>query len=108
VTDSGKEIVRGPDKAGISNLIEILAVTRDVDPAAIESEFDGSGYGDFKKAVAESVVSYLTPVRERYAELRPGEAALETILATGAEKARSLASATLTEVRERMGLGPAG
>src|SRR3954447_4824896 len=107
VTDSGKEIVRGSEKAGISNLIEILAVTRGAAPAEIESEFASSGYGDFKKAVAESVVSYLAPVRQRYAGLRPDEGALETILATGAEKARSLASATLAVVRERMGLGPA-
>jgi tryptophanyl-tRNA synthetase len=107
VTDSGKEIVRGPDKAGITNLIDILAVTRGVDPGEIEREFDGSGYGDFKQAVAESVVAYLGPVRERYDELRPDEAALETNLAAGAEKARSLASVTLADVRERMGLGPA-
>jgi len=46
-------------------------------------------------------------VRERYAELRPDEGALESILGTGAEKARSLASVTLADVRERMGLGPA-
>jgi len=107
VTDSGREIVRGPDKAGVSNLIEILAVTRGAEPGEIEREFDGSGYGDFKNAVAESVVSYLGPVRERYAELRPDEGALESILGTGAEKARSLASVTLADVRERMGLGPA-
>ena len=107
VTDSGKEVVRGAGKAGISNLIEIAAVTRGVEPATIESEFKGSGYGDFKKAVAESVVEYLTPVRDRYAGLRPDENALEAILGTGAEKARALASATLADVRERMGVGPA-
>jgi tryptophanyl-tRNA synthetase len=107
VTDSGREVVRGPEKTGISNLIEIAAVTRGTEPGAIESEFDGAGYGDFKKAVAESVVEYLSPVRDRYSGLRPDEKALESILASGAEKARALASATLVEVRERMGLGPA-
>src|SRR4051795_12496882 len=50
VTDSGKEIVRGPEKAGITNLIEIAAAPRGGEPAAVEGEFDGSGYGDFKKA----------------------------------------------------------
>ena len=106
VTDSGSDVVRGEGKEGISNLIEILSVVRGVDPAAIESEFDGSGYGDFKKAVAQAVVDYLAPVRERYAELRADEAELERILATGAEKARALASPTLVEVRAAMGVGP--
>jgi tryptophanyl-tRNA synthetase len=105
VTDSGREIVRAEDKAGISNLIEITAVARGVEPAEIEKEFEGSGYGDFKTAAAESVVELLAPVRERYGELRPDTAALEATLASGAEKARAIASETLAEVRERMGVG---
>ena len=100
VTDSGSEVVRGEGKEGIANLIEILAVVRGVDPAAIESEFEGSGYGDFKRAVADAVVEYLAPVRERYAELRADEAELERILAAGAEKARAIAAPTLAEVRD--------
>jgi tryptophanyl-tRNA synthetase len=106
VTDSGREIVRGDDKAGITNLIDILAVARAVDPDEVEREFEGQGYGDFKQAVAEAVVELLTPVRERYAELRPDQAALEAALAAGAEKARAIASRTLAEVRDRMGIGP--
>jgi tryptophanyl-tRNA synthetase len=106
VTDSGSEVVRGEGKAGISNLIEILAVVRDADPASIESEFDGSGYGDFKRAVADAVVDYLAPVRERYDQLRADEAELESILAGGAEKARAIASETVAEVRDAMGVGP--
>jgi tryptophanyl-tRNA synthetase len=106
VTDSGREVRRGPDKAGIANLIDILAVARDVDPGAIEAEFEGAGYGDFKKAVAEGVVGLLAPVQERYAELRPDEAAIEATLAAGAEKARAIAAPTLADVRERMGYGP--
>ena len=107
VTDSGHEVRRGPDKAGITNLIDILAVARGVDQAEIEREFAEAGYGDFKKAVAEGVVELLAPVRERYAELRPDQAALETALAAGAEKARAIAAATLADVRDRMGIGPA-
>jgi tryptophanyl-tRNA synthetase len=106
VTDSGTEIRRAPDKAGITNLIEILSVIRDVEPHEIEGEFEGSGYGDFKGAVAEAVVSYLSPVRERYSQLRPDEVAIEAALDTGAEKARAIASGTLAEVREAMGVGP--
>jgi tryptophanyl-tRNA synthetase len=107
VTDSGREVRRAPDKAGITNLIDIYAVARGSDPAAVESEFEGAGYGDFKKAVAEAVVEYLAPVRERYAELRPDEAALEETLAAGAEKARAIAAPVVADVRERMGFGPA-
>src|SRR5215216_2066987 len=95
VTDSGTEVRRAPDKAGITNLIEILSVVRDVSPEDIEREFSGSGYGDFKGAVANAVVEYLAPVRERYAELRPDEGAMEETLAAGAEKARGIATGTL-------------
>jgi tryptophanyl-tRNA synthetase len=107
VTDSGTEVRRGPDKEGIANLIEILSVVRGIAPEEVEREFDGSGYGDFKSAVAEEVVTYLAPVRERYGELRGDADALEGTLAAGAEKARAIASETLADVRERMGVGPA-
>jgi len=107
VTDSGREVRRAPDKAGITNLIDVYAVARGTDPATVEREFEGAGYGDFKKAVAEAVVDYLAPVRERYAELRPDQAALEATLAAGAEKARAIAAPTVAEVRERMGFGSA-
>jgi tryptophanyl-tRNA synthetase len=106
VTDSGREVRRGEDKPGVTNLIDILAVARGSAPEAIESEFAGAGYGDFKQAVAEGVVELLAPVRERYAELRPDEAALEAALAEGAEKARAIAAVTLAEVRDLMGIGP--
>ncbi len=105
VTDSGREVRRGEDKPGIANLIDILAVARGTGPAEVEREFEGAGYGDFKQAVAEAVIELLAPVRERYAELRPDEVALEATLAEGAEKAREIASRTLAEVRERMGVG---
>jgi tryptophanyl-tRNA synthetase len=106
VTDSGSEITRGPEKPGISNLIEILASVRGTTPQEIEQEFAGSGYGAFKQAVAEAVVDYLSPVRERYEELRADEQELERILATGAEKARVIADDTLRDVRRAMGVGP--
>jgi tryptophanyl-tRNA synthetase len=106
VTDSGREIARGPEKAGIANLIDVLAVARGAAPEAVEAEFAGAGYGEFKQAVAEAVVELLAPVRERYAELRPDKAALEAVLASGAEKARALAAPTVAEVRDRMGIGP--
>jgi tryptophanyl-tRNA synthetase len=106
VTDSGTEVVRSPEKPGISNLIDILAAVRGIAPEEVEREFDGSGYGGFKQAVADAVVEYLTPVRARYEELRADEAELERILARGAEKARAIASDTMLDVRRAMGVGP--
>ena len=106
VTDSGSEVRRGDGKEGIANLIEIHSAVTGRAPEEVESEFDGSGYGDFKGAVAEAVVDYLGSVRERYADLRADEAGLEATLAGGAEKARAIASETLADVREAMGVGP--
>ncbi|MFZ0041741.1 MAG: tryptophan--tRNA ligase, partial [Solirubrobacteraceae bacterium] len=106
VTDSGNEVRRAPDKPGITNLIDILAAVRGVSPQEVEGEFNGSGYGALKQAVADAVVEYLAPVRARYQELRGDEVALEGILSQGAEKAHAIASDTLLDVREAMGVGP--
>jgi tryptophanyl-tRNA synthetase len=106
VTDSGSEVRRAPEKAGISNLIDILAAVRGTPPETVEHEFDGSGYGRFKQAVADAVVEYLTPVRERYNELRTHEGELERIFEAGAEKAQAISSETVADVREVMGVGP--
>ncbi len=105
VTDSGSDVRRDPQKPGVSNLIEILAAVRGVDPAAIEAELAQARYGELKAAVAAAVVGYLAPVRARYEQLRADEGALESILEDGAERARAIAAATLADVRERMGVG---
>jgi tryptophanyl-tRNA synthetase len=105
-TDSGTEVVRAPDKPGISNLIEVLAVIRGLAPEDVEREFDGRGYGAFKEAVGEAVVEFLAPVRRRYEQLRPDERSIERTLGEGAERARAIASETLREVRGAMGVGP--
>jgi len=105
VTDSGTEIRRAPDKPGISNLIEILAAVEGIDADEVEGRFAEAGYGDFKRAVAEAVGGYLAPVRERYEQLRADEAQLEEILRGGGERARELAAETMSDVRERMGVG---
>ena len=107
VTDSGSDIARAPDKPGVTNLIDILAVARGVSPEAVEEEMRSArGYGDLKTATAEAVVEMLAPVRERYAELRGDEQRLEAILAEGAEKARAMARPVLADVRAAMGFAP--
>jgi tryptophanyl-tRNA synthetase len=106
-TDSGSETVRAPDKPGVTNLIDMLAAARGVEPEAIEREFDGQGYGALKQAVGEALVELVAPARERYQALRPDEEAIEAILARGAERAREIATGTMAEVRDVMGIGPA-
>ena len=106
VTDSGSEVRSGPDKPGITNLIEIMAAVRGTDPDAVQREFAGTGYGHFKQAVAGALVEYLAPVRERYDALRSDEAAIERLFATGAQQAQAIAAATLSDVRAAMGVGP--
>jgi tryptophanyl-tRNA synthetase len=105
VTDSGSEVRAAPDKPGISNLIEVMAVVRGVGHATIEREFEGQQYGAFKQAVADDLVEFLRPVRERYDEIRADEEALKQTLLEGADRARAMAAVTLADVREKMGVG---
>jgi tryptophanyl-tRNA synthetase len=75
VTDSGREVQYDPEtKPGVSNLLEIMSVATGEPIDALESRFDGSGYGALKEAVGESVVSLLTPIRKRFEELRDARA----------------------------------
>ena len=103
VTDSGREVVRSPEKAGITNLIEIMSVATGESPEAIESRYDGEGYGTFKQDVGEAVVALFEPVRQRYQELRADDRELQQMLALGAEKARKASAPTLEQMYERMG-----
>ena len=103
VTDSGTEVRRSPEKPGVTNLIDILAVAVGKQPEEIERQFDGAGYGSLKQAAAEAVAGYLAPVRERYQELRGDEAELERLFAEGASQARELVAPVLRDVREAMG-----
>ncbi|HKE53839.1 MAG TPA: tryptophan--tRNA ligase [Actinomycetota bacterium] len=107
VTDSGREIMRAPDKRGISNLIEILAVAQGIGPEDVEREYASeSGYAGFKEDVGAAVADYLRPIREGYEAIRPDTSHLEAILAEGAAKARAIAAKTVGTAADRMGLGP--
>ncbi len=108
VTDTGRDIRRAPDKPGISNLVEIMAVASGDPPDAIEAEYDGQGYGRFKDAVADAVIELLTPIRERYTQLRDDPGELQRLLARGAQKAREASAPTLAAMYDRMGFVRAG
>ena len=103
VTDSGSEIRRAEDKPGVSNLIDILSSLTGDAPEAIESRYDGTGYGQFKTDVGEAVVEALVPIQERYRELRSDDAELQRLLGRGAEKAAKASAPTLASMYERMG-----
>jgi tryptophanyl-tRNA synthetase len=104
VTDSGTEVRHDPEeKAGISNLIEIMAVVTGTTIADVESRYDGQGYGQFKGDVGDAVVELFAPIQQRYEELRADEGELRRLLAVGADKAREASAPTLEAMYERMG-----
>jgi len=103
VTDSGREIRRADDKPGVSNLVDILAVSTQRTPEDVEAAYEGSGYGDLKRDVGDAVVELLAPVRERYLALRADEPELLRLLAVGADKARTASAPTIEAIYERMG-----
>jgi tryptophanyl-tRNA synthetase len=105
VTDSGSEVRFDPEeKPGVSNLLSLYASATGVTIPAAEAEFAGSQYGAFKGAVAEALVEYLRPVRERYEELADDPGEVGRILAAGAEKAQAVATLTMDRVRTATGL----
>jgi tryptophanyl-tRNA synthetase len=104
VTDSGTDVRHDPEeKAGISNLIEIMAVVTGSTIADVESRYDGQGYGQFKGDVGDAVVELFAPIQQRYEELRADEGELRRLLAVGADKAREASAPTLETMYERMG-----
>jgi tryptophanyl-tRNA synthetase len=107
VTDSGSEVRRGNDKAGVTNLIDIMTVATGEAPEAIEARYPDGGYGQFKADVADAVVELLAPIQRRYAELRGDPGELARLLALGAGKAREAAEPTLRAMYDRMGFVPA-
>jgi tryptophanyl-tRNA synthetase len=86
------------------NLVGIMAAMTDETPDAVLQRFAGQGFGAFKPALADAAIALLAPLRERLTELRRDEAALDAILAAGAEKAAALAAPTLAEAYRAVGL----
>jgi tryptophanyl-tRNA synthetase len=108
VTDTGREIRFDEEhKPGISNLLTIYSALTGHSIPDLEEAYQGKGYGDFKKDLAELVVEFVTPFRERTQAYLDDPETLDTILGKGAEKARSVAAETLATVYERVGFLPA-
>jgi len=93
-------------KPGISNLLTIYSVLSGVSIAALEEQYSGNGYGDFKKGLAEVVTETFGPIRARALELLDDPAELDRILARNADRAAEIADATLAKVYDRVGFLP--
>ena len=105
VTDSENKVRFDPEnKPGVSNLMQIYSSITGLKMEEIEKEFENSGYGDFKTKVAETAVAKLEPIQKKYKELLENKEYLEKIYTEGANRARKLASKTLDEVKERIGI----
>lgn len=103
VTDSDSSVRVGEGKDGINNLISIYSAVTGMTAEQIEKEFEGKGYGDFKKAVGEAVVEELRPIREEYTRFISDKKQLEEIYREGALKAERIANKTLFKVMKKIG-----
>jgi len=107
VTDTGAEIRADEEaKPGITNLLRIYSALSGESVAGLERRYAGSGYGGFKKDLAEIVVGAFAPIRERTEKLLADEAELDAILAAGAARATKIAARTMSAVRDRVGFLP--
>lgn len=108
VTDTGTEIRFDPEnKAGVSNLLTIYSALTETPISEIETRYEGKGYGHLKVDLAEVVVEFFTPLREKTQEWLDSPERLDEVLATGAQRAEKIAAATIERVRDKMGLLPA-
>lgn len=103
VTDSEGQILYREEQPGIRNLIDIYSACTGKKPEEVVKEFDGKGYGDFKVAVGEAVVSVLRPLQESYEELSKDKAYIDGIIKANAEKANYVATKTLRKVQRKVG-----
>ncbi len=103
VTDSDNQILYSEDKPGIKNLIDIYSTATGKSIDDVVKEFDGKGYGDFKLAVGESVVSVLKPIQDKVAELSKNKDYIDGIIKTNGEKANYFANKTLRKVQKKVG-----
>lgn len=103
VTDSEAAVYRSEDKPGVANLMTIYGIMTGKNDAEIEREFAGRGYGDFKEAVAESIIAVFGPIEDEYQHILGDKAELERILKDGAERAQGIARRTLGKVYKKVG-----
>ena len=106
VTDSEGGIYRSPDKPGVTNLIEIYAAVTGTTPEAVENEFAGKGYGDFKPAVGEAVIETLRPIREETERLLADKGYLESLYRQGQRRRPPSPTGPCGKVHKKVGFAP--
>ncbi|MGL4450793.1 MAG: tryptophan--tRNA ligase [Sarcina sp.] len=106
VTDSVGVVNYTDDQPGVKNLINIVSTIEGVTPEEVVARYEGKGYADFKKDVAEVIVAELEPVQKRVKELLSNKKELEAIYKSGAEKANYVATKTLRKAQKKIGLIP--
>jgi len=107
VTDAGREVHYDvAEKPGVSNLLTIFSVLSERSISSLEVDYDGRGYGDFKKDLADVVVETFAPIRAHTLELLDDPAELDRVLAGNADRAAAIADVTLATVFDRIGLLP--
>ena len=103
VTDNEREIRYDEEaKPGVSNLLAIHSALSGRKLAELQSAFEGKGYGDLKKELAEVLVDFVTPIQQRVHAYLDDPAELDRVLATGARQAREEAAGTLATVYQRV------
>jgi tryptophanyl-tRNA synthetase len=107
VTDT-ESVVRADEaaKPGVTNLLRIYSALSGETIDSISARYGDSGYGKFKRDLGELVVDTFSPIRERTAKILADPGALDGVLLDGARRARRIAGATMTVVRDRCGLPP--
>ena len=103
VTDSEAQILYRDEQPGVKNLIDIYSACTNKSQQDVVKEFDGKGYGDFKMAVGEAVVSVLKPLQDEVARLEKDKAYIDSIIKNNAEKANYYAMKTLRKVQKKVG-----
>ena len=106
VTDSIGVINYSDDQPGVKNLLNILSAINNKTPEDLVKEFEGKGYADLKKDVAEAIVTELEPIQEKVKELLKDKKALEAIYKEGANKANYIANKTLRKMQKKIGFIP--
>ncbi len=104
-TDSGSEIRVDPERPGVTNLLHIYMAATGSSQADAEARFDGKGYGELKKTIAEALIEELRPLQERYRELRANDDHLHALLRQAAADVRPIARKTVDDVKRAMGVG---
>ena len=103
VTDSGRDIVFEPERAGLYNLLSVYQALTGQSREEIATHFEGKGYGDLKKEVAEAVIAEIEPIQARYRELTADPSHIDGVLAQSVANLRPIVDQTMDAVRRAMG-----